>query len=80
MRTRKINAWMKPFKLWEHCSEVVREHFIKSMRGLDKKMTQGELQVQFYWFVEGWKAADIQRIRDGLTNINTDPPPQPFVY
>jgi hypothetical protein len=78
METRKINSIMRNVKLWQHCDEVVRTLFIKEMRG--RNDDEWNMRLCFKFFVQGWKAAEIQRIRDGLTNINTDQPPQPFVY
>lgn len=74
MITRRINTYMKDMKLWQHCDYRCRAAFTRAMRGAD--YGKEELRDAFVWFDEGWKAADIARLNDTCSQINTDPLPQ----
>jgi hypothetical protein len=78
MEKRRINAAMRDVILWSHCTENCRQSFIRSMRGRQYGLI--ETQDAFFWFLDGWKAADIARLHDAVSQINTDPPPQPSAY
>lgn len=73
MLTRTINGFMRHSKLWKNCSETCRRAFIREMQG----MQYGGPQCldAFNWFVTGWRAADVQRLSDTCSQINTDVEP-----
>lgn len=70
MITRRINAFLKDSKLWQHCTPVCRNAFTRSMRG--SSYGKEEVHHAMVWFVEGWKAADIARLNDTVSQVNTD--------
>lgn len=72
MNTRCINSTLKFLKLWRDCSLPCRIAFTKKMRGRD--YGTAALMDAFEWFVIGWRAADIQRLNDAVSQVNTDGP------
>jgi hypothetical protein len=70
MRTRQINSIMKGSKLWENCTSECKWVFIKHMRGVQYGMDA--LTQAFVWFMCGWRAADIQRLKEAAGQVNTD--------
>lgn len=70
MLTRKINSYMRHSKLWQHCTETCRRAFIREMRG--NQYDFDALRDAFDWFVIGWRAADIQRTVEGISQINSE--------
>lgn len=71
MIARKINVYMRDSKLWEHCTLECRIAFIKAMRG---KKYGGIWQVRdaFCWFITGWRTADIARLNDTVSQVNSE--------
>jgi hypothetical protein len=74
MLTRRINAIMSHSKLWQHCTLSCKIAFIKQMRGI--QYGRDELVDAFDWFVQGWRASDIARLKDTCSQVNTDGPGQ----
>lgn len=70
MKTRKINAYMKHSKLWQHSDYICRAAFTRSLRGSD--FNYSELMNAFVWFTEGWRASDIVRLSDALSQVNSE--------
>lgn len=70
MRTREIASLLNGYKLWEHCTPPCRAAFIQQMRG--RQYGWDALHDAFNWFVEGWIQADIARLVDTCSQINTD--------
>lgn len=72
MITRRINAYLKDNKLWQHCTPICRNAFTRSMRGYN--YGRAELRDAFVWFNEGWKASDVARLSDNCSQVNGGSP------
>lgn len=70
MLTRQINSYMKGNRLWQHCTPACHAAFIRAMRG--NRYGKMECIDAMIWFVEGWKAADITRLRDTCSQVNSE--------
>jgi hypothetical protein len=70
MITRTVNSYLRGFKLWQHCTLTCRLAFIREMRG--KEYGIDECRQAFWWFVKGWRDADLQRLSDSCSQVNTE--------
>lgn len=70
MRIRQIESLMRETKLWQHCTPPCKAAFIQQMRG--RQYGWDALHDAFNWFVEGWIQADIARLKDTCSQVNSD--------
>jgi hypothetical protein len=73
MIRRRINAAMSDVLLWQHCTEACRQAFTRDMRGLKYGLI--ECQDAFWWFVKGWKAADVTAMCNAGSQVNSEQSP-----